>query len=338
MSKNILYIGNNLVSKTKYTTTMETLSMLFVDEGFLVIKVSSKLNKFYRLLDMLKSIIKYKSKVDYIIIDTYSTSNFYYAFLTSQLARFFNKRYIPILHGGNLPKRIDKSKNLSKMIFNNSFKNIAPSLYLKTEFEKRNYKVEFIPNVIPIKDYKLKKRVSIKPNLLFVRAFATIYNPKMTVDVLFELKKIYPNAKLCIIGPDRDGSQKEIEDYIKYKGLEKSVEITGVLSKKEWHKKSEEFDVFINTTNIDNTPISVIEAMALGLSVVSTNVGGLPYLIKKNEDGVLVNKNDTKAMVKEINNLIKNPEKAIELTKKARKKAETFDWEIVKYQWKKILG
>ncbi len=335
-TKVILYIGNNLVGKTKYPTTMETLSNLLEKEKYRVYKTSSKSTIFLRLIDMCFSILKYRNKIDYILIDTYSTKNFYYAFFTSQIARLLKLKYIPILHGGNLPSRLDKSKYKSDLIFRNSYKNISPSGYLKYEFEKRNYSVELIPNVIPIENYNYKERKNLKPNLLYVRAFAEIYNPKMAIHVLDKIKNTHPEAKLCMIGPDRDGTLKSVKQLTKDLKLENSVEFTGVLSKTDWHKKAEEFDIFINTTNIDNTPISVIEAMALGLPVISTNVGGLPYLIKNDFDGVLVPKENSKKMSESILKVIK--EKNSLLAMNARKKAEAFGWDVVKFKWFDILN
>jgi len=310
---------------------METLSNLLSAENFTVYKSSSKINKVFRLLDMCYSIFKYKNKVDYILIDTYSTSNFYYALITSQIARFFNIKYLPVLHGGNLPHRLDTSKRASDLIFNNSYKNISPSGYLKYEFEKRGYQTTLIPNIIPIEEYDLKKRIKIQPNLLYVRAFAKIYNPKMAIQVLFEIQKQYPKAKLCMIGPDRDGSLKDVKTLVRKLKLEDSVEFTGILTKKEWHKKSEDYDVFINTTNVDNTPISVIEAMALGLPIVSTDVGGLPYLISNNTDGILVPKENPSQMASAILNLIEENNQVLAVN--ARKKAMRFGWNVVKIKW-----
>lgn len=333
--KSILYVGNNLVKKTKYTTTMETLSKLLKQEKYTVYKTSSKINKVQRLADMCYSVFKYHNKIDYILIDTYSTSNFYYALIIAQLARVLNLKYIPILHGGSLPKRLDNSKKAADIIFKNSYKNISPSGYLKHEFEKRGYSTTLIPNVIPLENYTYTKRTDIKPRLLFVRAFAEIYNPKMAIDVLYEIKKQHHNAKLCMIGPDRDGCLKEVKALVKALKLEDSVEFTGVLTKKEWHKKSEEYDVFINTTNIDNTPVSVMEAMALGLPVVSTNVGGLPYLIKNDFDGILVAKNNPIEMANAILKLVKQNDENIALN--AQKKVQNYGWDVVKSKWFNIL-
>lgn len=336
MSKSILYIGNNLSKKSKYSSAMNLLSALLIKESFNLILSSDKKSKALRLIDMCFSVIKYRNKVDYVLIDTFSTSNFYYAFICSQFARLFKIKYIPILHGGNLPNRIANSPKMSKLIFTNSYNNISPSGYLKFEFEKKGYQTAVIPNIIELDSYKFKVRKNLKPHLLYVRAFAEIYNPIMALHVLKELRKMHIDAKLCMIGPDRDGILEEFKRKVEALELENYVEITGVLSKENWHKKSEEFDIFINTTNIDNTPVSVIEAMALGLPVISTNVGGIPYLISHEENGLLVQKNDIAAMVEFIEELLANKHEKISLN--ARKYSVSFDSKEVIKQWKLILN
>ena len=110
----------------------------------------------------------------------------------------------------------------------------------------------------------------------------------MAVDVLALLQKKYPTAKLCMIGPDKDGSLNKAKLLAKKRTIEDDIEFTGRLTKKQWNEKSRKFDVFINTTTIDNLPVSVIEAMALGLPVVSTNVGGIPFLIRNEENGFFI--------------------------------------------------
>lgn len=334
MSKRVLYIGNNLKRSTKYPTTLETLSNNLKKEQFQVKVSSNKNNILLRQLDMLFAILKYK-KSDYLLIDTYSTTNFYYAFFCSQLARLLKLKYIPILHGGNLPYRLKQSPFLSKLIFKNAYKIVAPSNYLKSVFDTALYPTVYIPNTIEIVDYTFFKRKERRPNLLWVRALKELYNPEMAIEVLKILKESFKEAKLCMVGPFVDSSYNKCLHLTEKYNLADSVEFTNVLSKEEWHKKSELFDVFINTTNFDNTPVSVIEAMALGLPVVSTNVGGLPFLIKDKVDGLLVAKNNSKEMAKSIIAILEN--KYPHLEKNAREKVEKFDWKFARNQWLSIL-
>lgn len=304
-------------------------------EGFEVKTASSKNNPFLRLLDMLWAVVTFR-KPDYVLIDTYSTTGFWYAFLVSQLCRLTGKPYIPILHGGNLPNRLRSNPKFCAMIFKNAYKNVAPSNYLLTAFQEFGLdNVVFIPNNIEIIKYPFKYREHLKPKLLWVRAFAAIYNPKMAIDVLDRIKKIYPDAELCMVGPDKDGTMQSCKKYALEKGC--NVHFTGRLAKEEWIELAKEYDIFINTTHFDNTPVSLMEAMALGLPIVTTNVGGIPYLLSDKKEAVLVGDNDSDAMEKSIIHLIEKPEVAQTLIRNARLKAEQWDWETVKLHWNAIL-
>ncbi|HRE79333.1 MAG TPA: glycosyltransferase family 4 protein [Flavobacterium sp.] len=332
----LLYIGNKLLKHGFSATSIETLGALLENENCKVVYASSIKNKLFRLLDMFFKTLFNAHKVNYVLIDTYSTTNFWYAFIISQLCRILNKQYIPILRGGDLPKRLKSSPLLSRLIFSNSLYNIAPSQYLFTVFKEHKFNnLKLIPNTIEINNYNFQKKIKLEPKILWVRSLSEIYNPKMAIDVLRMLKSNFPDAELCMIGQEKD---VRINDLLKYaNSFSLNVTFTGKLSKQDWIKLSENYDIFINTTHFDNTPVSLIEALALGLPVVSTNVGGIPYLVKDRESAILVNDSDSQAMANAINELIENPELAQKLTSNGRKLVEQFDWQIVKKQWKEIL-
>ena len=160
----------------------------------------------------------------------------------------------------------------------------------------------------------------------------------MAVEVLRLLLLKFPEAKLCMVGPEKDESLKETKALIANYQIQERVTLTGVLAKAAWHQLAVEYDLFINTTNVDNTPVSVLEAMALGLPVVSTNVGGMPYLLEDGVDGILVSPNNPKEMAEAIVDLIEHPQQVITLTTNARNKVAQFDEDIVKDQWHKLLN
>ena len=334
--KTLLYIGNKLAEHGYTSTSIETLGVFLEEDGFKVFYASSYENKIIRMLEMIFKTIKYSRKIDYVLIDTYSTKNFWYAFIISQLCRLLKLNYIPKLHGGNLPNRITKSKFFSDMIFCNAYCNIAPSYYLYEIFKNKGYvNLKYIPNSIEVMQYPLIDKTFDTPKLLWVRSFSKIYNPLMAVKVFIKVKRIFPEAKICMIGPKKDESYSKTLRYIKMNNAE--VLLTGKLSKDEWIEQSKESNVFINTTHFDNTPISVIEAMALGIPIVSTNVGGIPYLLKHNSNALLVNDNDVEDMTNQIIRLFTEQNLANYLLKNGKASVANFDWEIVKKQWRELL-
>ncbi|MCW1147826.1 glycosyltransferase family 4 protein [Flavobacterium lacisediminis] len=332
----ILYLGNRLSKHGYNKTTIETLGLQLEQEGIYVFYASEKKSFPLRMLDMMWSVILYHKQVSYILIDTYSTKAFWYAFLCSQLASFFNVKYIPILHGGDLPNRLKKNPTLSKKVFANAYKNVAPSEYLKQAFEKEGFdNVIHIPNAIEIEKYEFKVRTELAPKLLWVRAFSSIYNPKMAVKVLKQLQEKYPSATLTMVGPDKDGSLQTTKDFAESMGV--SVDFTGQLTKEEWWKLASKHDIFINTTHFDNTPVSVMEAMALGLPVISTKVGGIPFLLTDEVNALLIPDNDTTAMTKAVLDLLENKSKSNLLITNARTFIEQMNWELVKQSWVSLL-
>ncbi|MCL9769757.1 glycosyltransferase family 4 protein [Flavobacterium sp. HXWNR69] len=333
----LLYLGNRLSKHGFNATTIETLGPQLEQEGYVIHYASDQKSFVLRLLDMLRAVFVYRNHVSYILIDTYSTTAFWYAFFSSQLARLFSVPYLPILHGGNLPQRLQRNPFLCQLLFAHAYQNVAPSGYLKHAFETAGYSnVVLIPNTIEITRYPFKARISFAPKLLWVRAFAGIYNPKMAIDVLAQLKEKYPEAALTMVGPDKDGSLKTTQDYANSLGV--SVCFTGQLSKSEWGQLSEDHAIFINTTHFDNTPVSVMEAMALGLPVISTKVGGIPYLLTDTENALLVPDGAVSAMVQAVVQLIENPNQATEMATNARRFVEQLDWEVVKEKWVELMG
>jgi glycosyltransferase involved in cell wall biosynthesis len=281
--------------------------------------------------------LKFRSDTNFVLIDTYSTQNFYYAVIVAQLCVWLKIPYLPILHGGNLPKRLNSSKWLSQKLFKIAKTNVAPSHYLLEAFKKEGYKnIVFIPNTLQLEKYSFLARKNPLPKLLWVRSFSKIYNPEMALSILERLIHKGHKASLCMVGPEKDGSLAKCKQIAKERNL--PVIFTGGLQKEEWISKSKEYDIFINTTHVDNTPVSVIEAMALGLPIVSTNVGGIPFLIENGSDGVLVPPNAPDLFADAISELLSNADITNRMALNARKKVESFDWEQVKHSWISLLN
>lgn len=333
----ILYFGNKLSNHGSNPTAIEWLAPE-IEKIYNIITSSSKKNIVVRMADMIFTFIKHGKQTNIILIDTYSTLAFIYFIIIVLLSKIYNIQYIPILRGGNLQSQLDKYPKLSKYLFGYSYINVSPSLYLEKVFSEYGFHVEYIPNFIHINNYPFKKRAHYSPKLLWVRSMHTIYNPTMAIRVLYELKKTYNDVELCMVGPFKDKSAQETIKIAKDLSISESIKLTGKLLKSEWIDLSKQYDIFINTTNYDNHPMSVIEAMALGLPVVSTNAGGMIHLINDGENGLLVDKADIKGMVEKIKLIINGKIDAQLICDNARSQVEYFDSIIIMKKWSDLLN
>ena len=334
----ILYIGNILSSKGLNPPPIESMKDKICESiGKKMILVSNKRNMWVRFLHMNLVYFWYFRKVSIIFLDVYSTKAFYYTFYFAFLSKIFSHKYISVVHGGNIENRIKKSKWMTNFVFENSNNNIIPSIYVESIFKKHNFKTTYIPNCIDFSKYKFKIRKEIRPRIMWLRSFHDIYNPKMAIEILRILNEDYNDVKLTMVGPDKDGSLKKCLELSKKYNLNKKVEFVGYLRKIEWLEIARDHDIFINTSTIDNMPVSILEMMALGLPIVSTNVGGIPFILKTGENSLLVKNNDCKSMASSIKYLINEPLFANKISMNALNSLKPFSAELVVPKWIKII-
>ena len=337
----VIYIGNFLGNKIGfYSGPNQFIVDSLLKEGINIKYASNKVNKFKRFAEFCKLIITERKNAKIAFIDTYSTQAFYFSFFVSFLCIILNIKYVLVLHGGNLPERFHKSSKLIKWIFQNAFEIISPSKFLQQKAIDSKLRIPLvIPNPIELARYKFKQREKIGPRLLWVRSLQSIYNPTMALEVVQKLKVKYPTIYLTMVGPDKGNLLTKLKEEIVAKQIKNNVKFTDKLTLVEWMTLSEDSDIFINTTHIDNTPVSVLEAMMLGLPIVSTNVGGIPFVIGDKINGLLCNDNNVEEMCRLIDLLISDPQLVKRLTLNARRFVdENYSSEKVLKAWIKLIN
>jgi glycosyltransferase involved in cell wall biosynthesis len=141
-----------------------------------------------------------------------------------------------------------------------------------------------------------------------------------------------------MVGPDKgDGSLQIVKRMAAEMGVMDRVSLPGGVPKSEVPRWMNRNDIFLNTTHVDNRPISVLEAMACGLCIVSTNVGGIPSLLKHEQNALLVPPDDHEAMAAAIEQILTEPGLAGRLSQNARTDAERYDWSVVLPQWESLI-
>jgi L-malate glycosyltransferase len=91
--------------------------------------------------------------------------------------------------------------------------------------------------------------------------------------------------------------------------------------------------VYVQTPSADNMPLSVLEAFASGLPVVSTAVGGVPTVLADRVHGLLAPENDAHGIAARIIELIERPDYAKQLAEAAYEACAQYDWQNVRESW-----
>lgn len=334
--KSVLLVGT--FNTTGYRNVCEDLADRLTQNGWSVIRTSRFRFRPLRVLGMAITTLRLRKRYAVAQIDLYSGNAFFWAEAVSFLLRRLKKPYVLTLRGGNLPSFSHRHPRRVRLLLHSAHMVTAPSSYLQTQMSTYHTDIQLLPNPLEIKRYPFISRNQVRPKLVWLRAFHGSYNPLLALYVLGRLKAEFPNASLLMIGPDNgDGTFQRFQEAAVAFSLDDSVKCSGAVPNHDVPYWLNQGDIFINTTNVDNTPVSVMEAMACGLCTVSTNVGGIPYLLDDEHDALLVPPNDPDAMATAIRRILNEQSLAGRLSRNARAKADQFDWSVILPQWEELL-
>lgn len=341
LNRRLLIVGTFLSQTPKARASRsvcEDLALQFTEAGWQVITTSASYQRLGRIADMMRTIWQKRANYSVAQVDVYSGLAFMWAEMTTWMLRRLGKPYTLTLHGGNLPEFAKQHPRRVRQLLNHAAAVTTPSHYLLNELKPYRSDLCLLPNPLNLAQYEYRWRQTARPRLIWLRAIHRLYNPALAVHVLAQLRPQYPDIQLRFVGPDKgDGALAEVQNVIQKEGVEESVILVGGVVKADVPYQLNQGDIFLNTTQVDNTPVSVMEAMACGLCVVSTNVGGIPYLLEDGVDALLVPPDDVTQTCDAVQRVLAEPGLAAALSRQARTKAEQWDWSVILPQWEKLL-
>ncbi len=305
--------------------------------GHRVLSVSHSRPRALRLFAMTFYPWWQRRRFDVAQVDVFSGPSFLWAEAATMALRTARKPFALTLHGGGLPAFAQRYPRRMRKLLCRAAEVTAPSSYLAEAFKPFRPDVRVIPNAVELSQYPFRQRHVARPIFIWLRAFHRMYDPEMAVHVLGQLVGKYPQTQLTMVGADKDGSLARCRALAAQLKLEGHVKFVPAVPRQEVPQLLSSADIFLNTTTVDNTPVSVIEAMACGLCVVSTDAGGMPHLVRDGQEALLVPVGDAAAMVEAIARLLRDPEVAARLSTNARAKAASFDWSAVLPQWEALF-
>lgn len=267
------------------------------------------------------------------VVHIFSAS--YWSFLLAPVpailaARSFGKRIILHYHSGEAEDHLARWGILVHPWLRLVDEIVVPSEYLRAVFARYGYQVRVIPNVVDLSHFRYRERARLRPHLLSTRNLEPYYRVENSLLAFALLKVHYPEATLTIVG---SGS---LEEDLRQRASSldlKGVRFLGPIEPSAMPVVYEEADIFINSSVVDNQPVSVLEAFAAGLPVVSTGTGDLATMIQDGETGCIVPQGDPAAMAKAVTTLLEYPDRALSMSRLARQEICKYTWTSIREAW-----
>jgi glycosyltransferase involved in cell wall biosynthesis len=192
-----------------------------------------------------------------------------------------------------------------------------------------------IHNLIELEKFKFRERLPLQPVFLSNRNFETHYGVDCILRAFAIIQNHIPKARLIIAG---DGSRRASLEQL---ARDLSLQNTKFMGRVEPDRIPELYsaaDIFLNASEIDNQPLSIIEAFACGLPVVTTDAGGIPYMVSADETGLIVPVGDHEQLAASALRLIADNHLAQRLIQRAKCECEKYQWYAVRDEWLSIYN
>jgi glycosyltransferase involved in cell wall biosynthesis len=239
------------------------------------------------------------------------------------MGRFLGKKVILNYRGGKAGEFLKQCSWCVVPFMRMASQICVPSDFLREIFAKYGLNSTLLPNIAQIEMFRWKQRARFAPTLLVTRHLEPMYNTQCLLRAFRIVQRRFPDAVLTVAG---DGSEairlRELVAEWKLSG----VKFCGAVSHTELPALYASHDIYINSSNVDNFPGALVEAACSGLPIVTTGAGGIPWMIRSGENGIIVSLNDEKALAGGVIGIVENVEFARRLAQNARIWAEQFAW------------
>lgn len=244
-------------------------------------------------------------------------------------AKLFGRPILVNYHSGEAEDHLARSRT-ARWMLQRADAIVVPSQYLVEVFSGRGLCASAIENHLDLDRLPFRHRSPVRPMFLTNRALEPMYGVATVLRAFRTIQRRDATARLTVAGGGSERTQ--IEHLARTFGL-RHVRFTGSVSPSAMAQLYDETDVFLNGSKIDNAPLSIIEAAACGLVVVSTNAGGIPLMVSDEESGLLVSIDDANGMADAVQRVLREPSLTSSMVAAGRRRCQAHTWAAVRDRW-----
>jgi glycosyltransferase involved in cell wall biosynthesis len=246
------------------------------------------------------------------------------------LGKLFGKKVVLNYHAGQAEEHLRDWRRTAIPTIRRADAVVVSSGWLVDVFARHGLKARAIFNHVELDDFSFRERRPLRPAFLSNRNLNPIYNVACVLRAFSLIQKRFSEASLVVAGDGRE--RAALEQLARDLKLE-NITFTGLVAPEKMPGLCDEADIYLNASNVDNMPLSILEAFASGVVVVTTNAGGIPYVVSHGRTGLLVEMNDHEAMAAAAVRLLVDEELAAKLIHAARAECARYRWDVVREHW-----
>jgi glycosyltransferase involved in cell wall biosynthesis len=269
-------------------------------------------------------------KADLVHVFSASYSSFVLAPLPAiAIARAMGRPVVLNYHSGEAPDHLDRSA-VARRVLRTVERIVVPSPFLAAVFARFGLDASVIPNTIDPERFAYRVRRPLRPRILSTRNLDDPYNVACTLRAFRLVQDQWPDASITVVGGGaHERRLRLLADELRLA----HVRFAGRVHPSRIHEYYAGHDIYLQSPDIDNMPLSVLEAFASGLPVVSTDAGGVPYLVPPEMHGLLAPVGDHRALAAQVLRLLADPDLARQLAAAANAACQSYCWPAVRQRW-----
>lgn len=251
-------------------------------------------------------------------------------------AKLYGKKIVLNYHSGEAEDHLKRWRRTAIPTLKLADAIAVQSDYLVNVFARFNLRARAIFNHLETERFSFRERQpTLRPIFLANRNLEPHYNVGCVLRAFAKVQRRIPEARLIVVG---DGSQRaELESLARSLDL-RQTEFRGRIPPVEMKDVYGEADIYLNASDIDSMPISILEAFASGLAVATTRAGGIPFIVTHESTGLLVERNDDEALAVAALRLLEDGALSSRLIINARSELEKYSWPAVRDAWLSLYG
>jgi glycosyltransferase involved in cell wall biosynthesis len=210
---------------------------------------------------------------------------------------------------------------------------VVPSGFLRQVFSEFGVSATVIPNIIDLETFQPASEPPSEAvfTLVITRNLEPIYGLDTAIRALALAREQIPVIQLKIAGSGP--LAEELERLVAQLGLSSAVAFLGRLERQQVVDLYHSAHAMLNPSRVDNMPNSVLEALACGVPVISTDVGGVPYIVEDGQTAMLVPRDDAQAMAQAVVKLYSDRTLRKQLREQGCRAVAQYAWHEVRPQW-----